>query len=313
MKIRNPGDWAVALAVIVSSIVLFGALAVALTGTFVGRPGVTLYADFPDVTGVGVDAPVKIAGASAGWVTQIRILSAAERKQSDDPANAVRVRMTLNKGVPLPGADVRATVASDTLLSEKFILLDGGSASAPPVKEHAVIAGVPPTTFDQLVRNADTTLSAVNTLIGGGMTQPAGDIFLQIRLLIGRADSLLAEVSPLLKNLGVTVDEARGLIGDNREPLTRAVAGLEGTSREFGALAADGRQLLAKKRDAISSAMDDLRVTTQNAKLATTYARVLALRLAQNPSQLVWGRKALPALPSEGEILKASKPIPLSD
>lgn len=320
MKIRNCGDWVIALAVIASSAALFVVLALALSGTFVGRPGFTLYVDFHDLTGVNVNAPVKLAGAPAGWVADIRILSQAERLKLADSANSVRAKLVLNRSVPLPGNDVSASVSSDTILSEKFILLDAGSAAAPAVEDGAILTGITPTPFDQLVRNADTTLVAVNTLLSGGTAHPTAEIFPLVRAVIERAGTLIEEASPVLENLNAAFSQARELVtethtflSENRQPVAETLRSLGRASQELETFAADGKNLLASSKHAFNSAAADFKVSAQNTKLATTYARILALQLAQNPSQLVWGRRAIPPLPTEREILQAPKPIPLKD
>ena len=79
MKNKNFNDWAVALAVIAWSILLFLALAFALSGTTLGKPSQPLRVNFHDVTGIGLGSQVKYAGAIAGKVSSIRMLSSQER------------------------------------------------------------------------------------------------------------------------------------------------------------------------------------------------------------------------------------------
>ncbi len=75
MKNKNFNDWAVALAVIACSILLFLALAFALSGTTLGKPSQPLSVNFHDVTGISLGSQVKYAGAIAGKVSGIRMLS----------------------------------------------------------------------------------------------------------------------------------------------------------------------------------------------------------------------------------------------
>jgi ABC-type transporter Mla subunit MlaD len=42
------------------------------------------------------------------------------------------VLIAINPGVPPLPSDVVASIAADTLLSDKFVLLSGGSSQAPP-------------------------------------------------------------------------------------------------------------------------------------------------------------------------------------
>ncbi len=319
MKIRNPGDWVVASSVILCSVVLFTALAMALTGAFLGTPGQIVYADFSDISGLDVNSDVKFAGASAGVITGVRILTSAERLELENPENSIRVTIRLRSNVPPPPSDVVASVAADTLLSEKFLQLSPGSASAPPLLEESVISSIPPTTFDQLVRNTDSAIVGIKRLVGGAGGQ-AGSLFLEVRTLLNETQNLVTEIRPVIAILNETALEAKSLVSENRVPINRAITGLEKTSvslektsQSFENLANQGSQILSSTDKNLSATLADLKVTSQNAKIATTFARILALRLAQNPSQLVWGRKTPPPLPSDGEILLSPKPIPFSE
>jgi len=319
MKIRNPGDWVIASSVIVCSIVLFAALAMALTGTFLGRPGHVFYADFVDISGLSVNSEVKFAGAPAGLITGVRILTPAERLELDNPDKSIRVTIGLNSRTPQVPSDVVASVASETLLSEKFLQLSAGSPSAPPLPPESVIASISPTTFDQLVRNADSAIVGISRLVGGAGGE-AGNLFLEVRTLLNETQDLISEARPVITTLNAFADETRSLVSENRAPIHRTITGLEKTSlslerasQSFENLGNQGSKVLQSTDKKLSSAFADLEVTSQNAKIATTFARILALRLAQNPSQLVWGRKTPPPLPSDREILLSPKPIPFDE
>jgi len=105
MKNRNFGDWAIALTVVACSVVLFLALALALSGTMLGKPGRALRVNFHDVMGITPGAQVKYGGAMAGKVAGIRMLTLQERTATGDPLNNVEVTLALNDNVPpLPPA-----------------------------------------------------------------------------------------------------------------------------------------------------------------------------------------------------------------
>lgn len=60
----------------------------------------------------------------------------------------------------------------------------------------------------------------------------------------------------------------------------------------------------------LTAAIRDLKVTSQNLKVTSTYTKTLASTIAEKPWRLVWGGNAN-TLPSEEEILKAEKPVPM--
>ena len=58
----------------------------------------------------------------------------------------------------------------------------------------------------------------------------------------------------------------------------------------------------------LGKTLAELRVTSQNLKVITTYAKTLTAALAEKPSTLVWGHKKH-ELPSEQAILDSSEPL----
>ena len=153
MKPRNYfSDYLIAFVVIVGAVALLAGLAFALTGYQWQKPGRTLLVDFPDVAGIHRHSQVRYAGAPAGAVVGLRHLTTEERLKNANPKNAVRITVSLHEGVPPIPDDVTAVLGSDTLLSEKFIALDAGTAGGPLLAEGAVIQGQPSPTFDDVMR-----------------------------------------------------------------------------------------------------------------------------------------------------------------
>jgi ABC-type transporter Mla subunit MlaD len=140
---KNASDYLVAISVIVCSLVLLAALTYALGGWRPSNRGHTLEVDFVDVTGVKLHSDVRYAGAHAGTVTNIRHLTDEERAAlpAEKRRNAVRVTLSLEeKLVPLPG-DILVGISSDTMLSDKFVALTGGSPDAPRLADGTLLQG----------------------------------------------------------------------------------------------------------------------------------------------------------------------------
>jgi len=324
MKSGNSGNWIIAFSVVGCSAVLFVALAMALTGWFGGPLRSTLVADFEDITGLALHSQVKFAGADAGVITAIRILSPEERRASGHPEKAVRVTLSLRDGVPPIPAGAVASIASDTLLSDKFVLLEGGDPSAEPLADGAVVPTVPPTTFDTLVRNANEVFLAVDALLGGGGLRGGEGTMAELRGvlagargliesaggLVENAGGLMVELRPSVKEIQSAASGANTLISETREPLSATLGRLEKASATLDRLASNADGLIEANRPAADAAIRDIRAaaidlkgTAENARVATTFAKILARQLAQHPSQLVWGTARPPTLPSEQEIL----------
>src|SRR5260370_19855782 len=134
---RNLSDYIVALAVIACSLVLLGALTIALSGYRLKKPERTLQINYEDVTGIKVHSEVRYAGAPAGRVIAMRHLNAAERGASENKKDAVRVTISLDEGdLPLP-SDAIATLSSDTLPARKFLPLRAGTTVARTLDNNA--------------------------------------------------------------------------------------------------------------------------------------------------------------------------------
>ncbi len=332
MKKKNLGDWAVALVVVACGVILFLALTFALTGTFLGRPNRTVRANFHDATGINLSANVKYAGARAGEVVGIRMLTADERRASGDPGNLVQVTLALHKSVPDLPADIEVSIAADTLLSDKFVLLSGGSLTAPPLAQDATVQGVTPVTFDTLVRNFNRTVNALNGVLGGqgdvkgeigglvgqlrialqGIDGLVGDLkptVTDARSLVGDAGSLITEARSLVSNGNVLARDAGDLVTTNRDPITRAVRGLEQTATSFDRLAGRANSLLATNDARLNATLKDIRAVSENLKVTSTYAIILTKNLARRPQQLLWGGRP-PALPTRQEIQQSAVPLP---
>ena len=98
MRNKNFNDWAVALVVIACSIMLFLALAFALSGKVLGAPSRPLSVNFHDVTGVTLGSQVKFAGAIAGKVSRIRMLTPEERTDRGTPSMRSNCFWPLTRG-----------------------------------------------------------------------------------------------------------------------------------------------------------------------------------------------------------------------
>ncbi len=329
MNTRNISDWIVALAVILCSAVLFGALALALSGTMLGQPERTVRVYFHDVTGIKLGSQVKFAGATAGRVSVIRIRTSAEREAGKDPADAVEVTLALTKNVPPLPSDITASVSADTLLSDKFLLLSGGSPTAPPLPNDAVIQGTTPVSFDQLVRNVDISLNDIRSLLGGTKDE-TGDLVSRVRGLLTSTDTLLTEARsvlgearPVVTDAGTLITQTRGVVGkadvlmddagtlitENRQPIARTVVRLEKAAGSLDTLASRGNKLITDNGAGVERLITDFEVTGQNLRVTAAYARILLRSLAERPTRLIWGGRA-PELPDEQTILQSPTLLP---
>ncbi len=162
---RNLSDYIVAISVIVCSIILLGALTIALSGYRLKKPTRTLQINYEDVTGIKVHSEVRYAGAPAGRVIAMRHLTAAERTASANKKDAVRITISLDENVPPLPVDVTATLSSDTLLAPKFVALSAGSSGGKTLVNNSAIEGHPAYGIEQITAAAGPLFENANRLL----------------------------------------------------------------------------------------------------------------------------------------------------
>jgi ABC-type transporter Mla subunit MlaD len=314
LKKRASDAW-IAISVIACSIVLFIALALGLSGRVLVNEGRAVRVRFHDITGVKVSSQVKFAGAPAGSVAAARMLTAAER--ASDPNHLVEITLNLIRDVPPLTKNAKVSVAADTLLSDKFVLVQDEGMGAPLLAEGEILNGITPTTFDQLVRNVDSTLDGLRKTMGGGAGDNAKDLFTKIDRIVEDTQSLLTELKPVVKDAGLvvadakaTMADARSLLADNKAGISRAVARIDSAAGSMESLAKKGEAFLQDSTKNLSATIAGFRVTAENLKVTSTYSKFLLKDLSERPSRLIWGGGKPPALPSQQEILQSRQPIP---
>ena len=322
---KNFSDYFVALAVIACSAVLCGTLVFAFTGWGKGKGTRTYEIDFPDVTGVRIHSQVRYAGAPAGSVTNVRLLTSKERAAAPgaQQPNAVRVTVGLADSVPPIPADTKVTLSSDTLLSEKFVAFSAGSATAPKLPGGSLLQGSGGSgldgvfekvgqlvdSLDPLLRAVEMTLKQFDPLLAktgeavdtlkDGMAEALPRISKLADTLTGTA----ASADTALKRIDTLIVESDGPIKADLEKLKVALEQLKDTM-------ATADRFLAHTDKSIDARMAELGAVLENLKVATTYAKAAARTLGEHPHRLIFGTKAN-ELPSEEEILRTNKAIPL--
>lgn len=319
---KSAWDAWIAISVILCSIVLFAALALGLSGGFFSPGGRGVKVRFPDITGIGVSSQVRYGGARAGVVSGVRMLTAAER--ATDPGNLVEVTLHLTEDVPAITKAAHVSIASDTLLSDKFILLQDDPATGEAVGPETVLQGIPPTTFDRLTRSLDSTLEGFQKLLGGGTEDRANNVLTRVHALVGQTEGVLNDLQPVVKEAGTVVGEARltladaraaaadarGLLAENKDRIGRAVVRIDSAAGSIDSLAKRGQAIVRENEGNINRSLASIRISSENLKVTSTYSKFLLRNLAERPNRLLWGGRP-PELPTEQEILDSRQPIPL--
>lgn len=326
---KNFSDYLVALTVIACSLVLLVALTVALTGWRVSNKGRTLEVAFRDVTGIRVKSEVRYAGARAGKVSAVRLLTPSEREAAATEAerrNAVRVTLLLDDDVPLIPEDTRVSLSADTMLGEKFVALSAGSSSAPKLANGALLQGQGSGSLDTLIEAIGPLVESIPPLVDS------------LKPLVKTADEALRGVSPLLKRAGDTIDTVNAdtlprvaklteglkttsetadsalkkmdkLLGEAEGPIKTDLEQLKVTLVQLKATLATADGVLGRTDKSLASRMQELGVVLQNLKVVSTHAKALTQALGERPSRLIFSGKPQTLTP-ESEILRSDKVLP---
>jgi len=287
---RNLSDYVVAISVILCSLVLLGALTVALSGYRLKKPKRTLQINYEDVTGIKVNSEVRYAGAPAGRVIAMRHLTAKEREASPNKMDAVRVTVSLDEGIPPLPTDVTATLSSDTMLAPKFVALSAGTPGGTTLADNAAIEGHPAYGLEQITAAAGPLFENANKLLDNLNATVTG--------LKGDLDQFTPKLGPLADSLKIDVDNLQNVI-TNLDGVAKGADKLFGTADTF--ISATDKQLREQ--------LKQLNVVLLNLKVVTTHAKALVETLAEKPNRLIFSGKPATLTP-ESEILKSLKPLP---
>jgi ABC-type transporter Mla subunit MlaD len=287
---RNLSDYIVALAVIACSIVLLGALTIALSGYRLKKPARTLQINYEDVTGIKINSEVRYAGAPAGRVIAMRHLSMAERAASANKKDAVRVTIGLDEGVPVLPSDVVATLSSDTLLAPKFIALSAGTPGEKTLENNATIEGHPAYGLEQITAAAGPLFENANKLLD--------NLNVTVTDLKGNLGQFMPKLSPLVDTAKTDLDE-----------LQKAVAGLDGVEKNANTVLGTADKFVSTTDKQLQDQMRELHIMLLNLKVITTHAKAITEALGEKPNRLIFSGKANKLTP-EAEIIKSNKPLP---
>lgn len=312
----NRSDYLIAAAVIVCSVVLLAALTVALSGWKPSRKTRVIYVDFPDVTGIRLHSPVRYAGAPAGSVSAFRLLTDEERNNTN--WSAVRVTLTLSDDVPALPDDVRASLASDTLLSEKFIALSAGSPDRPKLPEGTVLLGASAAGLETIMDSVGPLVQSVDRLIAQlqgtvtGFDKVIDKTGAAVDTLDTGLKDALPRISKLADSLKVTSEAATTALNRIDKTVADIDPKLKDDLAKLGDAIGDLQKILGNVDKQIGGRMQELSVVLQNLKVVSTHAKTLSKTLAEKPHRLIFGGKDKPPeLPSEQEIIRSNKPVPV--
>jgi phospholipid/cholesterol/gamma-HCH transport system substrate-binding protein len=115
----------------------------------------TLWARFPDISGLVAGAPVRLAGLDVGTVKDVSF--GDDIKQRD-----ARVELSIQeKYLPRIRRDSRANIDSKGLLGDKLVNISIGSPDQPPLRDGDEIEAKPSFSLEQMAGKVDAVASSV--------------------------------------------------------------------------------------------------------------------------------------------------------
>lgn len=217
-----------------------------LKGVNLLNPANYYYAEYENVSGLDVAAPVKIDGYKVGQVRAIEFDYAHPGK--------IKVMLALNKDLKVP-ADSKVSLGS-TLMGGSFVVLDLGESGTPlevgstivSVREHDLMGKVKDEVLpavSAIIPKVDSLLVNLNRLTG----DPA------LTASVQRLDGITAQLLATTTGLNGTVNRDLPVVMRNARSITH---GLDTVTANLGALSYQLKSL------PLNATMNNVEVLTQN-------------------------------------------------
>ncbi len=200
-----------------------------ILGNFRFSPGPKLFIDYTNSGGLRNGAKVKVAGVSAGSVTDIRFTGG---QSVNDAGQQVFVQVTIeltDEMAPTVTKGSQFYISTDGLLGEKYIEVTPGPPGAVPIEPGTTVSGEPPIELQVLSARAASAVDKLQKLVDG-QNADLSEAATSLRELLERSNrvarTLDEELPGVIERMNATMDRVRN--------------SLEGLDR----LAADGSELL---------------------------------------------------------------------
>jgi phospholipid/cholesterol/gamma-HCH transport system substrate-binding protein len=181
----------------------------------------TVYTEFATVSGLQDGAEVRVAGMTAGEVTDVWVPSS--------PAAKFRVRLQIREDLhPLVRTDSVATIRTEGLVGGKYLQVGVGSERAPRAPAGSTIPSQEPFEIADLLQQASTTVRTVNETI----VDLRGDVETTIRTIAetaADADQLVNDVGAQVRDITRTASQ----IANDTQAIVRGVREGRGAAGQF--------------------------------------------------------------------------------
>ena len=202
-----------------------------------------VYTEFSSLGQLEMGAVVRVAGASAGEVTDIHVPPA--------PGGKFRVKMEVREDLhQLIRADSVATTQTEGLVGALFINIQSGSENQPEVPEGGTIPSREPFTIADLLQQASDTATLVQETV----------------------EALQGDIEKAVEQVALTAEDAHGLLKDIRPDITQM-------ARNGTRISSDTKELVARinaGEGTIGKLINDDTLYTRARELADQSKEVMA-------------------------------------
>ncbi len=242
-----------------------------------------IYTEFARLGGIQNGAIVRVAGADAGEVEEIRV--------PRNPSEKFRLKLRVLEDLRgLIRTDSVASIQTDGLVGNKFIQIEAGSDAAPQAPDGATIPGSDLYDFGELLGQASETMKAVNDLVAEvraalntaltGVTDTMREANRIMEGLDAEMKSILRRGEVVVNDLGTIVRDVRagkgtaGKLVTDTELYDRAnsmMRDAQGVIAKVNEAAEQAKQFVAEMRSnsgPVQGAVADLRDTLSSAREA---------------------------------------------
>lgn len=254
-----------------------------------------IYTEFSRLGGIQNGAIVRVAGADAGEVEEIRV--------PRNPSEKFRLKLRVLEDLRgLVRTDSVASIQTDGLVGNKFIQIEAGTDAAPQAPDGATIPGSELYDFGELLGQASETMKAVNDLVAevrASLNTALTGVTDTMREANRIMDSLDAEMKSILRRGEVVVNDLGMIVRDVRAG--KGTAGKLVTDTELydraNSMMRDAQGVIAKVNEAAEQAKQF--VTEMRSNSGPVQGAVADLR-----DTLASAREAMNDLSETSEALK---------
>ena len=174
----------------------------------------TVYTEFSRLGDLETGAPVRVAGADAGEVTDIEVPA--------KPSAKFRVKMEVREALhPIIRTDSIAVPQTQGLVGGTFINIAAGTDQAPRLPEKGTIGGREPFEISDLLQDASDTMM----MIGDTVMALRGDAETAVKEVAGTAQDAHALLDQIRPDLEAMAKNGNTISNDSRELVAKLNAG----------------------------------------------------------------------------------------